>query len=129
MNHMETLSSIAAQEQSRRQRAMQFEAAQNEAVKQRANVARLTTEVAGFDTTALRQMAELVAKVPAGAKTASRSSLGVSIPSGIGGRQILGQVVDAVLSDTLRREADLQGQLKTAQAKLKKVEAALEGFE
>jgi hypothetical protein len=125
--NMETLTEITGAELKRRQRAMTYESLQGDVAKLRSEIKRLEAQT--FDCTALEQILELASQIPAGILTQSRSSLGLSIPSGIGGRLAVMQATEAALSDGRRREADRVAAVKEVKAKLAKAEKDLESFE
>lgn len=125
---METLTEITSAEVRRRQRAQQFESLQGSQVALRSRIKSLKAQAAHIDCAALEQMAELVGQVPPGIVTASRSSLGLSIPAGIRASAAIGQVVDACLADGRRREANRVADLKRAEEELANVENALKEF-
>jgi hypothetical protein len=124
---VETLTEIKQQEQERRQRAMQFESLQNSQVALQNEIKNIKAQ--SFDCSAIEKILELAGQVPPGILTDGCSSLGLSIPGGIGARLALMQVASTCLAYGQRRESQRLEKLKTATAKLAKVEKDLEDFE
>jgi hypothetical protein len=124
---METLTEITRAEGKRRERARLFESLSDSKITLDARVKTLKAQ--SFDVSVVEQIAALVDKVPAGILTAGRSSLGLSIPSGLSARAVLAQAVDACLADARRREGNRLADLKAAETELQKVERQLEAYD
>ncbi len=126
---METYSEVQQQDLQRRQRAMRFEQLRNSRTTLRAAVERLEAQADATSTAALEEMAALVGKVPAAAKTDACGSLGFTIAGGMTARPVLSMVINSTLSFMRRRDEERRQQLEDAKKNLARVEQELMEFE
>jgi hypothetical protein len=122
---METLTEINQADAKRRERARLFESLQGDAIRLRANITRLEKDVVAYDCSALKEIVELAANIPASVLTESRTSLGMGVPSGISARVAVQMAAEAGLNFATRHQAESVTALKNAKASLAKVEKEL----